>query len=89
MPYTAPSQAHQHHVPPKSNGTTSTERRNEVPGHYAPGMMTDMLTTLSSHTCQSVTASQTCRAAKCSSSPTDERSYSAVGPREQSVSQSG
>ena len=45
-------------------------------------MITDMLTTLSSHTCQSVIASQTCRAAKYSSSPTDERSYSAVGPRE-------
>ena len=48
----------------------------------APGVITDMLIRLRHHTCQSVTASQMCRAAKRSSSPTVELSYSA-GQRSQ------
>ena len=39
-------------------------------------MITDIFSMLSAHNCQSVSASRTWRAAKCSSSPTDELSYS-------------
>ena len=60
------------------NQTCMSDRDNTIRmrERCAPGVITDMLIRLRSHTCQSRSAARTRPAAKCSSSPTDELSYS-------------